>query len=141
MGNAEPGGGRLLAALLACLLEKPLVGGGEALGLRARAVGRLNHAVLVGRKEDLVRLERSVGEHDRKVGLEGRGDAEGLGELEHEARERKADVALFGHTHITHDEYIDGVRLFNPGSLGFGKSFGVIEVKDGQVISNIARLK
>ena len=65
----------------------------------------------------------------------------GLGELEHEARERKADVALFGHTHIAHDEYIDGVRLFNPGSLGFGKSFGVIEVKDGQVISNIARLK
>ena len=65
----------------------------------------------------------------------------GLGELERAARERGAQVALFGHTHIQHDEYIDGVRLFNPGSCGFGKSFGVIEVKNGQVLSNIARVK
>ena len=65
----------------------------------------------------------------------------GLGELERAARERGVDVALFGHTHIAHDEYVNGVRLFNPGSCGFGKSFGVIEVKDGQVLTNIARLK
>ena len=65
----------------------------------------------------------------------------GLGELERAARERGAQVALFGHTHIPHDEYIDGVRLFNPGSCGFFKSFGVIEVKDGQVLSNLARAK
>lgn len=65
----------------------------------------------------------------------------GLGELEREARERGADVVLFGHTHIAHDEYIDGLRLFNPGSCGYGKSFGVIEVKNGQVLSNIAYLK
>ena len=65
----------------------------------------------------------------------------GLYELDCAARERGADVALFGHTHIAHDEYIDGVRLFNPGSCGFGKSFGVIEVKNGQVLSNIAHLK
>lgn len=57
------------------------------------------------------------------------------------AKEHQADVALFGHTHIAHDEVIDGVRLFNPGSAGYGKSFGVIEVKDGQVLSNIAHLK
>ena len=65
----------------------------------------------------------------------------GLYELDCAARERGAQVALFGHTHIAHDEYNDGVRLFNPGSCGYGKSFGVIEVKDGQVLSNIARLK
>jgi hypothetical protein len=33
------------------------------------------------------------------------------------------------------------VRFFNPGSLGYGKSFGVIEIKDGQVLTNIAYLK
>lgn len=57
------------------------------------------------------------------------------------AKENNADVALFGHTHISHDEAVDGVRLFNPGSAGYGGSFGVIEVKDGQVLSNIAHLK
>jgi len=65
----------------------------------------------------------------------------GLYELDCAARERGAQVALFGHTHIACDEYNDGVRLFNPGSCGYGKSFGVIEVKNGQVLSNIARLK
>ena len=56
---------------------------------------------------------------------------------------RKAgyDVVLFGHTHYATDVVKDGIRFFNPGSLGFGKSFGVIEVKDGQVLSNIAHLK
>ena len=57
------------------------------------------------------------------------------------AKENNADVALFGHTHISHDEVVDGVRLFNPGSAGYGKSFGVIEVRNGQVLTNIAHLK
>ena len=65
----------------------------------------------------------------------------GLGELEKAAREMGVDVVLFGHTHISCDEYRDGLRLFNPGSAGYGRSFGVIEVKDGQVLSNIARLE
>ena len=65
----------------------------------------------------------------------------GLYNLECAAREKKADVVLFGHTHYATDVVSDDIRLFNPGSLGFGKSFGVIEVKDGQVLSNIARLK
>lgn len=65
----------------------------------------------------------------------------GLGELERAAREKGAQVVLFGHTHIAHDELCNGIRLFNPGSAGYGKSFGVIEVKDGQVLSNIAHLK
>ena len=57
------------------------------------------------------------------------------------AREKGADIVLFGHTHIAMDEVVDGIRYFNPGSLGYGKSFGVIEVKNGQVLSNIAHLK
>ncbi len=65
----------------------------------------------------------------------------GTGELERAARERGVDVVLYGHTHIASDEYRDGLRLLNPGSCGFGKSFAVIEVKNGQVLSNIAYLK
>lgn len=65
----------------------------------------------------------------------------GLYELSLAAREKQADVVLFGHTHIAADEVDDGIRLFNPGSLGYGKTFGVIEVKDGMVLTNIARLK
>lgn len=65
----------------------------------------------------------------------------GLGELRRAARERNADVVLFGHTHTALDQYEDGLRLFNPGAAGYDRCFGVIEVKDGQVLSNLARLR
>lgn len=65
----------------------------------------------------------------------------GMLELSMAAKEKGAQIVLFGHTHYATDEVVDGVRYFNPGSLGYGKSFGVIEVKDGQVLSNIAHLK
>lgn len=65
----------------------------------------------------------------------------GLEQLEQAAREAGADVVLFGHTHIAHNEYKDGLYLINPGSCGYGRSFAVIEVKDGQVLANIAHLK
>ncbi|WP_407382547.1 metallophosphoesterase [Ruminococcus sp.] len=63
-----------------------------------------------------------------------------LYQLDCAARERNADVVLFGHTHIPADVLHDGVRFFNPGSLGYDKTYGVIEVKDGQVLSNLATL-
>ena len=65
----------------------------------------------------------------------------GLYDLYCAAREKNADVVLFGHTHVPTDVLNEGVRLFNPGSLGYGNTYGVIEVKDGQVLSNIAQLK
>ena len=65
----------------------------------------------------------------------------GLFDLDKAARERKADIVLYGHTHVPMDVVRDGVRFFNPGSLGFIGSFGVIEVKDGQALTNIAYIK
>ena len=65
----------------------------------------------------------------------------GMFDIDKAARDKGADIVLFGHTHIAMDVLRDGVRFFNPGSLGFGKSFGVIEIKDGQILSNIAHLK
>ena len=65
----------------------------------------------------------------------------GLFDIDRAAREKQADIVLYGHTHIAEDTVRDGVRFCNPGSLGYGKSFGVIEIKDGQVLTNIAYLK
>jgi putative phosphoesterase len=33
-------------------------------------------------------------------------------------RDASADVVIFGHSHLPHDEVIDGVRFFNPASAG-----------------------
>ena len=35
-----------------------------------------------------------------------------------ELRNEKVDVIVFGHSHRPHNELIDGVLLFNPGSAG-----------------------
>ncbi len=42
---------------------------------------------------------------------------DGLEELERAARERQADVALYGHTHRAAADYREGLWLINPGSL------------------------
>ncbi len=34
------------------------------------------------------------------------------------AQEKEVDAVLFGHTHIPTEQYIDGICLYNPGSLG-----------------------
>ena len=48
------------------------------------------------------------------------------------ARIREADAALFGHTHLPHCEYAEGILLVNPGSVGrprgrAGPTFALIE--------------
>lgn len=57
-------------------------------------------------------------------------------ELARTTKARGADVALFGHTHIAMCEELDGVTLFNPGSLLRPRrgeaSYGVITVADGK---------
>ena len=62
--------------------------------------------------------------------------------LAHAAKEAGADVAFYGHTHIADDSVIDGVRVFNPGACGgWGATFGVVETRSGQLLTNIARLR
>lgn len=65
----------------------------------------------------------------------------GLFELKREAKKRGAQVVLFGHTHIEHNEYDEGIYYINPGSCrGAHAPYAVIEVKDGHILTNIAHL-
>ena len=60
--------------------------------------------------------------------------------LELAAREMGADVALFGHTHVPYREYADGLHLFNPGSLGYGGTYGYVDIEGGGIFTAIVEL-
>lgn len=60
-----------------------------------------------------------------------------LGALLRDARASGAAAALYGHTHVRdcHQEE-DGLWVLNPGSCGyFGGSAGLLEIKDGRIVS------
>ncbi len=63
----------------------------------------------------------------------------GIGRLAAEAERCGADMAMFGHTHEPMEEYImrdgnensaekknKGIYLFNPGSIGYGGTWGIV---------------
>ena len=69
--------------------------------------------------------------HGHTYGVKG-----GYLNLELAAREKEVDIALFGHTHRVFYDWHNGVKLFNPGSIGspgYGAppSYGLLYV-DGQ---------
>lgn len=47
------------------------------------------------------------------------------------AADEECNVAVFGHTHITFEDEINGIKLLNPGSAKYGGSYGIIEIEDG----------
>lgn len=57
------------------------------------------------------------------------------------AREQKADILLFGHTHTAITDYDDGLHIMNPGALsGFKPSHGTIDITEQGILTNIVRL-
>lgn len=66
---------------------------------------------------------------------------DGLEILKEVAKEKCADLVLFGHTHIAHEEADNNVIYFNPGSTILPKSgkasYGIIEILSGKVICKI----
>ena len=58
------------------------------------------------------------------------------------AREPKADILLFGHTHQAVTEYDDGLYIMNPGSChGYYATYGIIDITPkGDIVTNIVRL-
>ncbi len=55
--------------------------------------------------------------HGNNYGVKG-----GIGALAKYAKANKIDIALFGHTHRFTKEEVDGVMLFNPGSVKNGSA-------------------
>ena len=47
------------------------------------------------------------------------------------------DCAVFGHTHQGLCDIKNGITLLNPGSIRYGKTFGVIEIEDGKLRADI----
>ena len=62
----------------------------------------------------------------------------GTDRIKYLAEETRADVVLFGHTHIPYEEYVDGAHpfyLFNPGSLSAPSySFGILTLTENTVL-------
>lgn len=58
------------------------------------------------------------------------------------ARESKADIVIFGHTHNAVADYDDGLYILNPGSLnGYGASYAYIDITEKGIMTNIVKLK
>ncbi len=58
------------------------------------------------------------------------------------AKEEKADILLFGHTHQAVTDYDDGLYIMNPGSCsGYYAGYGFIDITDkGDIVTNTVRL-
>jgi len=69
---------------------------------------------------------------------------DGLEKLKEFAEEKCADIVLFGHTHMSHDEMDNNILYFNPGSTILPKngkaSYGIIEISKDKVTSKIINL-
>ena len=61
------------------------------------------------------------------------------------ARQREADICLFGHTHVPVAEYHDGLYLMNPGSLGQPydgtPTYGIIDIVPAGIVTNIVKMR
>ena len=89
------------------------------------------------RDEEILDLEghRILLCHGHRYGVKG-----GLGHLIASAKRQGADIALFGHTHERHEEYLPeyGLWLFNPGALSYPErgepSFGLLTITSGGLL-------
>lgn len=69
----------------------------------------------------------------------------GVSQLVRKAKECDVDMVLYGHTHIFHNEVVDGIRVINPGSAGYDRagefeSFVILEISDEKIEIERVRL-
>ncbi|HIW74127.1 MAG TPA: metallophosphoesterase [Firmicutes bacterium] len=58
------------------------------------------------------------------------------------ARERQADVLLFGHTHQPLVDYEDGLHILNPGSLSYGRpTYGLLDITEAGIVPHTVSLR
>ena len=62
----------------------------------------------------------------------------GLENIIEKAKKIKADVVLFGHTHVPMCEYKDGIYILNPGSIKTTRgTYGILDIESSAVVMNI----
>lgn len=54
------------------------------------------------------------------------------------AKQHQCDIICYGHTHVAHDEVIDGIRFINPGSVyrsrdGRGPSYAILTIDEKDI--------
>lgn len=69
-----------------------------------------------------------------------------LDELKEMARDKFATIVLYGHTHISHNEYDNGLYVVNPGSLGNPRgssrpTYATIDIEKKNIVCNIVELE
>ena len=68
----------------------------------------------------------------------------GYDSLIYYAQEKEVDAVLFGHTHVPCEKilYFDDKRLtlFNPGSIATEGTFGVVNIANGVLVTNTAKI-
>ncbi len=77
--------------------------------------------------------------HGHTLGVKG-----GTGALAKAARQSEAQIALYGHTHISNIKYEDGLYIVNPGSCSRsrdgGNSYAIIDIRDNGILPAIIRI-
>ena len=65
----------------------------------------------------------------------------GLYDLKLAARDREADIVLFGHTHNALTDYDNGLYIMNPGSLhGSRGTYGIVDITKAGIVTNILQI-
>ena len=58
----------------------------------------------------------------------------GLSSLIRGGKANRADIVLFGHTHIPYYDIVEDMHVINPGTIGYaGKTYGVIDIRGGEI--------
>ena len=68
-----------------------------------------------------------------------KGVKSGKDELIKAAKQRNADICLFGHTHVPYKDYKDGIYLFNGGAVKDGY-YGIINISKAGIVLSIGKL-
>lgn len=65
----------------------------------------------------------------------------GDGYLRFAARDKKAQVALYGHTHTPLEDYEDGLHILNPGAVSnFESTYGVVDITPRGIVTSVLHL-
>lgn len=57
------------------------------------------------------------------------------------AREKKAEILLYGHTHLAREDYEDGLYIMNPGRLsGWEPTYGILDITPQGIVVNVIKL-